>query len=155
MKSQKGITLTSLVIYIMLVLLIVGMLAVITANYQGGIKEIKNEGTNNSEIDKFNVYFLKEVKKQENKVEKISENEIVFKGGNKYTFKKNNAIYLNDNIKIADDIESCRFSSELVNGKTVVTVTIKAQYSEERTIEYVLNNQNNNSQYEDENDYIN
>ena len=86
MKSQKAITLTSLVIYITIVLIIVGILAVITGSLQGNIKEIYAEGTNNAEIDKFNVYFLKEVKKQGNEIDTISENEILFTTGNKYTF---------------------------------------------------------------------
>lgn len=154
MKSEKGITLTSLVIYIMLVLIIVGILATITASFQNGIKEINNEGTNNSEVDKFNVYFLKEVKKQGNEIESISGTEILFKEGNKYTFKKDNSIYLNDNIKIAENIEKCSFESNLENGKVVITVKIKAKYAEEREIEYVLSNQNDHSTYEDENDYI-
>ena len=153
MKSQKGVTLTSLVIYIMLVLIIVGILATITLCFQNGIKEINNEGTNNSEVDKFNVYFLKEVKKQGNEVQEVSDTEILFKEGNKYTFKKDNAIYLNDNIKIAENIQKCSFESNLENGKVIITVKIKAQNAEERTIEYILNNQDDHSSYEDENDY--
>lgn len=139
-KSQKGVTLTSLAIYIMLVLIIVGILATITASFQSNIKEINKEGTKNTEIDKFNVFFLKEVKKYGNEVDVISNNEILFTTGNKYTFKDDNIIYLNDNIKIAEDIEKCVFSSSLVNGKTVITITIKAKDAEEKTIEYVLSN---------------
>ena len=154
MKSQKGITLTSLVIYIMLLFVIVGMLATVTASFRSNIKEINKEGTKNTEIDKFNIYFLKEVKKQGNEIDKISDNEILFTMGNKYTFKDDNSIYLNDNIKIAENIEKCSFSNNLVNGKTVVVVTIKARDSEEKEIEYVLNNESYSSPYQDENSYV-
>ncbi len=154
MKSQKGITLTSLVIYIVLLFVIVGMLATVTASFRSNIKEINKEGTKNTEIDKFNIYFLKEVKKQGNEIDKISDNEILFTMGNKYTFKDDNSIYLNDNIKIAENIEKCSFSNNLVNGKTVVVVTIKAKNSEEKEIEYVLNNESYSSPYEDENSYV-
>ena len=154
MKSQKGITLTSLVIYIMLLFVIVGMLATVTASFRSNIKEINKEGTKNTEIDKFNIYFLKEVKKQGNEIDKISDNEILFTMGNKYTFKDDNSIYLNDNIKIAENIEKCSFSNKLVNGKTVVVVTIKARDSEEKEIEYVLNNESYSSPYQDENSYV-
>lgn len=153
MESQKGVTLTSLVIYIMLVLIIVGILATITATFQGNLKEINKEGTKNTEIDKFNVYFLKEVKKQGNDIDSITDVEIIFTLGDKYTFR-DNCIYLNENIKISENIENCIFSSSLVNGKTVITVTIKAKNAEEKTMEYVLSNEEYTSSYEDESSYV-
>ena len=153
MKSQKGITLSSLTIYILLVLVIVGILATITANFQSNIKDMNDEGVSSSEIDKFNVYFLREVKRQGNGVESISDSEVIFKTGNKYTFK-DEAIYLNDNIKIAENIEKCNFSSSIVNGKEVITVNIKAFNVEEREIEYVLSNEEPSSPYDDEESYI-
>ena len=64
MNSQNGVTLTSLAIYIILVLIVLGILATITTNFQMGIKGVNEEGTENLEIDKFNMYFLKEVKKE-------------------------------------------------------------------------------------------
>jgi len=160
MKSQKGVTLTSLVIYIVVVLIVLGILAVITANFQGNIKEIYSEGTNNSEIDKFNIYFLKEIKKQGNKIDedKFLSNEVLFSTGNKYTFNSNEkCIYLNDNIKVAENIERCIFSynsDKEENEKTVITVIIKSVNGENRTIEYVLSNAKIADNYEDENNYI-
>ena len=156
MKTQKGITLTSLVIYITIVLIVIGILAVITANLQGNIKEIYAEGTNNAEIDKFNVYFLKEVKKQENEIDTISENEILFTTGNKYTYNSNDkCIYLNDTIKVSENIEICEFDRNLVNEKTVIIVKIKAVNGKEKTVEYVLNNSTYSPIYENEEDYTN
>lgn len=154
MKSQKAVTLTSLVIYIMIVLIVVGILATIWGDFYGNIKEINREGTSNSEIDKFNVYFLKEVKKQGNEVDTISENQILFITGNKYSFKEDKCIYLNDNIKIAENIEKCVFSSSLENGKVVIRIIIKAKDSEDKTIEYILSNEEYFPYYEDENDYV-
>ncbi len=158
MKSQKGITLTSLVLYIMLVLIVLGILATITASFQSNLKEVNKEGTKNSEIDNFSMYFLKEIKKQGNEVSAISENEISFTTGNKFSFN-DNAIYLSNNndasnIKIAESIENCTFTHSLENGKTVISVTIKARDAEERNIEYVLSNEEYSSANEDENNYI-
>ena len=154
MKSEKGITLTSLVLYIMLVLIVLGILSVITASFQNNLKEVNKEGTKNSEVDSFNMYFLQEVKKQGNKISTISGNEISFTTGNQYSFRENE-IYLNDNIKISENIENCVFSNSLENGKTIITVTIKAKNAEERSIEYVLSNEGYSSSYENESDYIN
>lgn len=151
MESQRGVTLTSLVIYIIVLLIIVGILGTITATLQGNIKEIYREGTNNAEIDKFNVYFLKEVKKQGNEIYTISENEIIFTTGSKYTFSNSDkSIYLNNNIKIAENIETCRFFSKEEYDKTIIVVTIEAIKGEEKIIEYVLSNRAYSPSYEDE-----
>lgn len=155
MKTERGITLTSLLVYIMGVLIVTGILAVIMTSFEGNIKKINDEGKNNVEVDKFNIYFLKEVKKQGNDVDTISDKEILFTSGNKYIFKQDdNSIYLNNDIKIAENIEKCKFKDEIVNGKTVITVTIKAKNEEERVIEYVLSNEAYYSPYEDENSYV-
>lgn len=156
MKSQKGVTLTSLAIYIVVVLIVLGILAVISGTFQGNIKEIYTEGTNNAEIDKLNVYLLREVKRQGNEISTISNNEVVFTTVNKYTFSSaNQCVFLNNNIKIAENIEKCVFAKSTVNGKTVITLTIKAVNSEEKTMEYVLNSNTYNPSYEDESDYTN
>ncbi len=157
MKSQKGITLTSLIIYVLVVIVVTGILATIMANFQSNLKEINGKASREAEFDKFNVYFIKEVKILGNKVSTISEakNEIVFESGNKYTFRESdNSIYLNDNIKISENIQRCTFSNSLVDGKDIVTVVIKVIDGEGRTIEYVLNNATSNLEYEDESYYV-
>lgn len=153
MNSQNGVTLTSLAIYIILVLIVLGILATITINFQMGIKGVNEEGTENLEIDKFNMYFLKEVKKTGNSISNITSSEIVFATNNKYSFKETD-IYLNDTIKIAEDINKCEFSQSLVDGKTIITVTIKVANGVEKTIDYTLNDNSYDIVYEDEDDYI-
>lgn len=154
MKSQKGITLGTLILYIILVLIILGILVTVTTSFQGGIKKINEEGTKNINIDKFNMYFLKEVKKSGNKISSITTSEILFATGNKYSYNSTEkGIYLNDNIKIAEDIIKCEFSSNTIDGKTVITVTIQAQGAEEKSFEYVLNTGTFDSGYEDESEF--
>ena len=139
MKSQKGITLTSLAIYIMVVLVVLGILAIITVNLQDNIKQADEGGTINSEFDKFNIYFLKDIKTEGNKINEISANEISFTSGNKYTFRDDdNCVYLNDNIKIAKNIETCAFSNSTIEDKVIIEVVIKVKNGEKRTIEYTL-----------------
>lgn len=153
MKSQKGVTLTSLAIYIIMLIIVIGILGVISANFQNSVKDINEQGAENVEIDKFNVYFLQEIKKTGNEILSINSTEIEFITNNKYTFKES-SIYLNDNIKIAQDIRKCEFSQSLINGKTIITVNIQAENNEEKTIEYVLNDQQNVYDYEDESSYV-
>ena len=153
MKSQKGITLTSLAIYIMVVLVVLGILGTITISFRRNINDAYGETSRSLEIDRFNVYFLKEVKKDGNSILSINSSEILFSTNNKYTFKEE-SIYLNDNIKIAENISNCEFSQSLTDGKIVITVKINAEDGEERTVEYVLNSEKNLMSYEDEEDYL-
>ena len=160
MKSQRGVTLTSLAIYIVITLIVLAILATISGNFQSNVKQMYSEGTNNYEIDKFNVYFLKEVKKQGNEIDTISGqgNEIEFTSGNKYTFSTNDkCIYLNDSIKIAESIETCVFSSNIDekedDEKTIITVNIQAINAQAKEIEYVLNSDEQIANNEDEEEY--
>ena len=66
MKSQKGITMASLGVYIVVSIIVVAMLATIMANYKNSIKTMDNDAEYLSEYNKFNLYFLEEVKKPEN-----------------------------------------------------------------------------------------
>lgn len=152
MRSNRGITLTSLIMYVALILIALGILAVLRSNFQSSVKELNQQGTNNYEFDKFNVSFLQEVKKDGNGISSVSASEIIFKTNNKYTFK-DNTIYLNDTIKVAENIESLSFSTEVIDKKTVIKVTIKPKKSEEKVVEYVLNDYSNFSNIEDESSY--
>ena len=68
MKSQKGITLASLAIYIVLIFIVIGMLATVTTNIQQNIKEKNADGEKMAEVNKFNMYFIQEVKRSGNKI---------------------------------------------------------------------------------------
>lgn len=163
MNSEKGITLLSLAIYIMLVLIVLGILTTVTTNFTSKIGEENQEGTQISEINKFNMYFLQEVKKNENEVDYISntKDQITFKTGNTYIYNsEEQIIYLenltnNSKIEIANKIEKCEFSQKIENGKTIVTITIKAKDTEEKVNEYVLTSSTLKFNYEDETTYFN
>lgn len=164
MKSQKGITLTSLAAYVVLIFVVLAILATVTADFQGTIKEANQESAYVAEVNKFNSYFLQEVKKQGNEIEEISEDTITFSSKAKYVFNSDskiiNLIELDDKgnanktIKIAEYIENCLFNKKLENGKTIIVVKIKAKNSDEITREYVLNTEKFTSKYEDEDKYI-
>lgn len=153
MRTDRGITLTSVILYVALVIIALGILATLTSSFRVNMKDLNQEGTNNYEFDKFNVSFLQEVKKNGNGISSVNTSEIIFTTNNKYTFK-DNSIYLNDAIKIADNIEECSFSTELMDKKTVITVKMKVKRAGEKEAEYVLNDTSDFSNIEDENTYV-
>ena len=137
MKNQKGITLTSLGIYVVICILVVAMLATITANYKGAIKSMDNEAEYSSEYSKFNLYFLEEVKKQENqkkptitKENNNNYNSIKFETGNEFKHDAQKEIlYLNKNtgekIKLIKNVKLCSFELDSENGKDIIKVNIQ------------------------------
>lgn len=106
MKSEKGITLISLSIYIMTISIAIGILSIISQYFYSNVSYISEMGKYASEYNKFNMYFIKDIKNNTD-VYSISDNKIVFDDGNMYTYS-NGAIYRNK-IKICSNIKECIF----------------------------------------------
>ena len=158
MKSQKGITLMSIAIYIAVILIVIGILATITSNIQQNVKDKNTDGEKMAEVNKFNMYFIQEVKREKNEVSEWADNRITFSSGRTFLFdSQSNSIKLIENentIEIAKNIESCSFIKELENGKVIISVTIKPQNVSIITNEYVLNTEQLNTTYENEEEYV-
>lgn len=141
MKNNKGITLIILAIYIVLVIFVVSILAVVVSNFRNNYDKLETETTIEVEFDKLNAQMLKETKNENNELQETKANKIVFFDGTNhstYTYiEENKAIYLNDYIKIADNIEYCSFEEKETNGNKCLVVTVKIN-GEQRITEYVL-----------------
>jgi len=141
MKSERGITLTSLGIYIVVILLVLITLSTITTYFRSNVNEFNTKTSVDLEFDKFNLYFIGEVKKTNNEIveENSNETKVVFTSGNTYEFIEN-SIILNENIKIAEKIDACTFTFKK-NEKNIQSVTVYMKVGEtERTNEYSLSN---------------
>ena len=138
MKKNRGITLVSLIIYIILAIIVLSMLSVLSTHFKDNIGDLDVSTVHDTEFDKLNLQLLKETKTENNYIdeEQTTSTKLVFTNGNTYTYESN-ALYLNDNIKIAENLET--FSSEIANEnnkqKMTVTVTIDGIT---RTTEYVV-----------------
>lgn len=143
MKSEKGITLISLIIYVIVMLITITVISVMTSYYYNNIQISTDKYTSLGEYTKFNSYFSEEVNKENNKILELGtvndgqQNYIVFSSNNQYTFiPENKAIYQN-NVKITSGVDNCQFYNKIVNGKEAVVVKIIIQ-DMEKTVEYVL-----------------
>ena len=150
MKSEKGITLISMTIYVIVMLIIVTVMVILTSYFYGNVDVNSTETKLNQQYTKFNSYFTEEVNKKGNKVMGIGETEdatnnskqqyILFSSGNQYTFvPENKAIYVN-NVKIAEDITDCTFSKVEQNDKVIIAVTIKGDNNFTKFTKYTLVN---------------
>ena len=96
MKSNKGITLVSLVIYVIVMIIVIGVMGAVSSNFYKNTNSMQVDTEEILEFNKFNTYFLKEIKAPKNTVDTIgNEGEyILFESGNSFSFS-NNIIYYN------------------------------------------------------------
>ena len=129
MKKEKGITLISLIVYIVVLIVVLSIASMITSQFYGNTKTLQGNVDEILEFNKFNNYFLKEIKTSNNAVEKIeniNSNYILFKTGNSFLLQ-GNAIYYND-IKVCEKVKNMIISLGK-NGdsldETVINVTVE------------------------------
>lgn len=155
MKKERGITLVSLLIYVMAFSMILILLGVLTNYLYPKLSGVNSNGASAEEFNKFNTYFVTDIKQSKiAKVNKSGDNvEILLSNGANYNFikeniegKKENAIYRN-NIKISKNVTA--FTAELIenvgkDNKTVIKINVGTGKDEEnnpvfeKTINYVL-----------------
>ena len=80
-----------------------------------------------SEFNKFNMYFLEDIKNNKNTYA-VSSNQIIFEDGTVYTYKQNpdNGIYRNK-VKICNNIVYCNFQNkeQIVNNLTKKIINVR------------------------------
>lgn len=148
MKSQKGITLISVTIYVIVMLITVAVVSVVTSYFYNNIQEYTVKTDSISEYTKFNSYFTEEVNTKNNKIlecseinenDEVKEKYIVFSTNNQYTFIPNNKSIYQNNVKIASGVEDCNFEHLIENGKNAVKVDLKFEKLE-KTVTYIIKN---------------
>lgn len=139
MSSNKGITMMSLVIYIITMVLVVGIIATITSFFYTNVINLGDESKNVAEFTKFNMYFLEEIKNKDNAVKNLKENSITFTSGNSFTFQ-DNSIYYNS-IRICDNVKSAQFKVDNTKNNVIdVILTIGDNMEYTKTSKYVISN---------------
>lgn len=111
MKEERGVTLISLIIYIIVLMLVVSMLSIVSDMFFSNTKYITDSGKYISEFNKFNMYFIEDVKNNKD-MYKVNNHEIIFEDGTIYTYKESpdNGIYRNK-VKICSNISFCQFTT--------------------------------------------
>lgn len=138
MKSQKGITMVSLIIYIIVMIIVIYVMSSIISNFYKNTDAVRGNVEEVVKFNKFNNYFLKEVKTKNNEVDSLNSSYILFSSGNSFSIS-NNVIYYN-NIEICDEVEEMNITFGK-NGdevdKSIISVNICFE-SFSKTINYKL-----------------
>ena len=115
MKSEKGITLTSLVVYVIAITIIMSIVATITIFFNKNTKEIKSIANKSNTITRVNEYMLNDIKNST--TANISQNSKTLtlnkKNGEQIKYYiKNSGIYRNK-VKLCSDIKNTTNFNEL------------------------------------------
>ena len=135
MKNNKGITLTSLIIYLIGMTIVVGTIATLTSFFYKNINVEDINDDTSTQYTKFSSIFSDEINIENNAVidcktsmeNGIKISYIIFSSGNQYTFNsENNSIYKNK-IKICEKVDDCDFSYLFVDSKYAIKVNFKTK----------------------------
>ena len=126
MKKESGITLVTLIVYLMIVSAILAALTNLSSHVYKNIGKLGSENLSAEEFNKFNVNFIKSVKA--NKKATVTNNNqnvtIEFGDGTTYNYiNGENSIYKNK-IKIAKNINYFTADVQNINNKNVIQVQI-------------------------------
>lgn len=142
MKSEKGITLTTLVAYIAIFVTIIGIITTISSHFYKNLGQVKESPQYITEFNKFSMFFIADIKRN-TEIISISSSNIQFGDGTTYVYE-NNAIY-RDNEQIAKNVKVFSFSSSdyTENGFTKKIVNVSAEFGKNsetitRNVDFVL-----------------
>lgn len=136
MKKENGVTLVSLVVYVIAMIIVLGIMNSIITNFYNNTSTVQGNVQEIVYFNKFNTYFLKEVKSYNNKVDKIEDNYILFTSGNSFSISEGRVYY--NNIKLCDNAQSLQFALEQ-DTENIINVTLRFK-NFSKSITYKLEN---------------
>ncbi len=138
--SNRAITLTSLIIYVTMMFVVLAAITRLIVHFRSNMVEVADVNFE-TQFEKLNLYLLDETKTTGNEIINISEDEkeITFSSQNKYSYNsETKEIYLNNNVKICEQVENCSFSNTITyNNKIKLEVTLKIGDTE-KNINYTM-----------------
>lgn len=143
MKSEKGITLTSLVVYVIGITIIFSIVASITIYFNKNSKTIEYTTNNSAQLTRLNQYLINDTKKEKAEIIGTTGNTITIKINEeiiKYTFDSASKGIYRNKVKIANDVQECEIEKHVIYDKTKLILDIKIgeQESIQKKLEYVI-----------------
>lgn len=132
MKNNRGITLTSLIIYVIGMVIVVSLIATLTTFFYKNVN-VDNISKDTTQYTKFSNLFLDEINKKDNDIVECKTTEedgqkisyIIFSDGNQYTYKAENKSIYKNKIKICKDVEECEFSYIYIDSTYQIKINFK------------------------------
>lgn len=136
-KNNKGVTLATLVVYMCVFMLIIGIMTTISTSFFSNLGGAVDTPKYLSEFNKFSMFFVTDVKNYSKA--NITDTTVEFESGPTYEFK-NNCVYRNDTL-IAKNVQNCTFSTSNynVNNMTKQIINVNMRVGKNNK-EYVTKN---------------
>lgn len=129
LKNDKGVTMISLITYIIGFTIVIALIANLTTYFYKNINvsDINNDTT---QYTKFSSLFTEEINNKNNSVidcKSITNgvSYIIFSSGNQYTFDESSKSIYKNNVKICNNVDICDFSYTFVDSKYKIKVSFK------------------------------
>ena len=132
MKNNKGITLVSVVVYIIGMLVIISIISALLAFYNKNMVNINNSSDISMEFSKFNSKLIEETKLPGNAITEIDDEKITFKSGNIYEFK-DDKVYLN-NIILSNYVKEFQANIQEQENKQILNIYILHERGKESLV---------------------
>ena len=127
-KSQKAITMISLVIYIVCFVIVAGTIGGITVFFYNNTSLLNSEVYSSAEYNKLNMYLVKESEEKGNSFVNFDDSgnmyTLTFSNGNIYTFDKDNNLLYFNKICLCEDVQDFSVLTDYTTGKEVIKVKI-------------------------------
>lgn len=125
MKSERGITLTALILYVVVAMVTVTAIAGFTSLFVSNMNEVKEQEKYAPEFNKFSMFFIGDIKN--NKTAEVTTTQVTFEDGTIYEYRESEkAVYRNDT-KITEKVDVFSFASttEQVSSTTKQIINVK------------------------------
>ena len=139
MRKEKGITLISLVIYIMGIIVIMSVVGTLMSFYNNNVIKLNDTSDVNMELSKFTAKMIEETKEAGNAITEIAGTTIKFNNGNIYTYQ-DNKIYENS-IVVSQYVKEFLPELETDGNKQMLRIYIvleKGNTKIEKNLSYVI-----------------
>lgn len=133
MKSSNGVTLISVITYVIGMTVVLGVIATLMSFFYNNV-DVGDLNSDSTQYTKFSSVFLDEINKDNNRVvdcksfveDGFRVSYIVFTTGNQFTFMESNGAIYRNQVKICDGVEDCEFSFRFVDSRYLINVSFRA-----------------------------
>ncbi len=125
MKSEKGITLTSLIIYLGVTLIVVTTITTFTSFFVSNMDEVRAQEDYAPEFNKFSMFFIADIKN--NRTAEVTPTQVEFEDGTIYQYNATEKVVYRNNTKITEKVDSFSFTStqETISTTTKQIINVK------------------------------
>lgn len=137
MKNEKGVTLISLIMYVLIMTFVVAAIAAITSTFNENLTQIDQDSESSVAFSKFNMYFLNDIKANNARINSYTSSSIDISytdddGSNKVaSYTVNSEGLYRNKVKICDRVNEVNISADKASG--VVSIYLKIKTYEKTT----------------------